>query len=230
MPRLHRAKAHLLLMATADHGRASASLMAARSARATAPLACDPARNFVRMRAETGRAKTPAAKVFLFRIAQSGVLSNVTGWACSGFWATRQARLTVAYPNPLAWRPALGRPLVLRCPHRSKVPQRSSVFERSSVSSPAQFGKRGSVLAEPLKQQPSSQERSLGVNSAVSAPIRARLLLRGQLIRVGCSSTSSPGALSAGAVSPVVLELSAIAEDTARSHSSSQRVVSVNVC
>jgi hypothetical protein len=37
---------------------------------------------------------------FLFRTTRSGVLSNVTGWACSEFWAIYQARLTVAYPNP----------------------------------------------------------------------------------------------------------------------------------
>lgn len=82
----------------------------AHSAGATARCTCPAAGKPPSMRADTRvRAKCPprwlGGTSFLFRITQSCVLSIVTGWACSEFWAICQARLTVAYPNPLGWCP-----------------------------------------------------------------------------------------------------------------------------
>lgn len=132
--------------------RRAAVERAPHSAGATARCTSTFAGKVSSKRAETGRAHGtpcwPRAESFLFRIVQDGVLSNVTGWACSEFWAIYRARLTVAYPNPPypnpscwcpfggsspSW-PALCLPLPGRLSPGSRYQRRSKFQKRGLVS------------------------------------------------------------------------------------------------
>lgn len=202
------------------HARRVSFPSAAHSRGATARRTLAPAGKASRMRAETGRMRGaplwPSAESFLLRTVRGGVLSNVTGWACSEFWAIYQARLTVAYPNPP--HPHLSCWCRFGGPLPSQPPLSWSSLGRSSLCLPlagrlptgsccqrrSKFEKRGLVSRELISYRWASNavasDRSVSATSPPERAISARAIAEAAVLeRQGFREAGSRGRVTSTA-------------------------------